>query len=430
MKKAILCFPKIDNIIWKQIQFPIGIHKIKQYCRNQYDIIVLDERLEVDIFKRIDQILDENVLCLGLSVMTGEQIRSAVRISKRYHDRVKIVWGGVHPTILPEDTIKEEFIDYIIRGDGEEAFLNLLMYLEGEKVDRELFLSKNNKNLKINLLPDLNKSNIDFSKEGIVGEYFLKRDGMDKVFTIETSRGCPHSCAFCHNTILGNKYRSVDNGYVINTIDYLREVYKIDGIAFQEDNFFLDVHRVEEIIEYMRRVQNVGWKANSRISYFAKLVKNKKFMNSIMKSNCKVLQFGIESGSNRILKLINKGISVEEVLDINKKISEYDIRVRYNFIIGFPTETVGEIDDTMMLIERLMSENPHLEPPFVNIYTPYPGTPIFDLAIEQGFVPPKTLEAWADISWNKSNGMISDKSVAEKICTISNDFLNNNQYMR
>lgn len=430
MKKAILCFPKIDNIIWKQIQFPIGIHKIKQYCRNQYDIIVLDERLEVDIFKRIDQILDENVLCLGLSVMTGEQIRSAVRISKRYHDRVKIVWGGVHPTILPEDTIKEEFIDYIIRGDGEEAFLNLLMYLEGEKVDRELFLSKNNKNLKINLLPDLNKSNIDFSKEGIVGEYFLKRDGMDKVFTIETSRGCPHSCAFCHNTILGNKYRSVDNGYVINTIDYLREVYKIDGIAFQEDNFFLDVQRVEEIIEYMRRVQNVGWKANSRISYFAKLVNNKKFMNSIMKSNCKVLQFGIESGSNRILKLINKGISVEEVLDINKKISEYDIRVRYNFIIGFPTETVGEIDATMMLIDRLMSENPHLEPPFVNIYTPYPGTPIFDLAIEQGFVPPKTLEAWADISWNKSNGMISDKSVAEKICTISNDFLNNNQYMR
>ena len=390
----------------------------------------MDERLEVDIFKRIDQILDENVLCLGLSVMTGEQIRSAIRISKRYHDRIKIVWGGVHPTILPEDTIKERFIDYIIRGDGEEAFLNLLMYLDGEKVDRELFLSKNNKNLKINFLPDLNKSNIDFSTEEIAGEYFLKRDGMDKVFTIETSRGCPHSCAFCHNTILGNKYRSVDNGYVTNAINYLRETYKIDGIAFQEDNFFLDVHRVEEIIEYMRRVQNVGWKANSRISYFAKLVKNKAFMNSILKSNCKVLQFGIESGSNRILKLINKGISVEEVLDVNKKISEYDIRVRYNFIIGFPTETVGEIDDTMMLIERLMSENPHLEPPFVNIYTPYPGTPMFDLAIEQGFMPPKTLEAWADISWNKSNGMISDKSVEEKICTISNDFLNNNQYMR
>lgn len=317
MKKAILCFPKIDNIIWKQIQFPIGIYKIKQYCRSQYDIIVLDERLEVDIFKRIDQILDENVLCLGLSVMTGEQIRSAVRISKRYHDRIKVVWGGVHPTILPEDTIKEEFIDYIIRGDGEEAFLNLLMYLEGRKVDREFFLSKNNKNLSINFLPDLNRSNIDFSKQGIAEEYFLKRDGMDKVFTIETSRGCPHSCAFCHNTILGNKYRSVDNEYVINTIDYLREAYKIDGIAFQEDNFFLDVNRVEKIIDYMRCIQNVGWKANSRISYFAKLVKNKTFMNSIMKSNCKVLQFGIESGSNRILKLINKGITVEEVLDIN-----------------------------------------------------------------------------------------------------------------
>lgn len=430
MKKAILCFPKIDNIIWKQIQFPIGAYKIKEYCRKRYDIIVLDERLEANIFERIEQELDENVLCLGLSVMTGEQIRSAVSISKRYHNRVKIVWGGVHPTILPNDTIKEEFIDYVIRGDGEEAFFNLLMYIEGENVEKEFFLSKENKNLNVNFLQDLNKSNINFYKEKIEEEYFLKRDGMDKVFTIETSRGCPHNCAFCHNTILGNKYRSVDIRYVIDTIDYLREVYKIDGIAFQEDNFFLNIHRVVKIIEYMKNVRNMGWKANSRISYFAKLLQDKNLMNSIMESNCKVLQFGIESGTNRILRLINKGISVEEILDINKRISKYDIRVRYNFIIGFPTETIHEIDNTMLLIEKLMRDNPHLDPPFVNIYTPYPGTPIFELAKEQGFVPPKTLEAWADISWNKSNGMISDKRIEEKIYTISNDFLNNNQYMR
>lgn len=430
MKKAIICFPKINNIIWNQTQFPIGIYKIKQYCKGKYDVIILDERLEEDIFTCIDELLDEDILCLGLSVMTGEQIRSAIKLSKRYHGKTAIVWGGVHPTILPVNTMKADFIDYIIRGDGEEAFLNLLTYLDNGKVEQELFMSKENENLNINYLNDLNKSNIDFATEKIYTEYFLKRDGMKKVFTIETSRGCPHRCAFCHNTILGHNYRTVDTNYVISAIKCLKNQYSIDGIAFQEDNFFLNINRVKELVEYMSNLKDFGWKANSRISYFSKLLKDKELMNKIVESNCKVLQFGIESGSDRILKLINKGITVNEILDINRKLSKYNLTLRYNFIIGFPTETVNEIDNTIHLIDRLMCENPHLEPPFVNIYTPYPGTPIFDLAVKMGFVPPQTLEEWADISWNKTNNMIHDKKIETKIYDLSNSFLKNNQYLR
>lgn len=430
MKKAIICFPKINNIIWDQTQFPIGIYKIKQYCKGKYDVIILDERLEEDIFTCIDELLDEDILCLGLSVMTGEQIRSAIKLSKRYHGKTAIVWGGVHPTILPVNTMKADFIDYIIRGDGEEAFLNLLTYLDNGKVEQELFMSKENENLNINYLNDLNKSNIDFATEKIYTEYFLKRDGMKKVFTIETSRGCPHRCAFCHNTILGHNYRTADTNYVISAIECLKNQYSIDGIAFQEDNFFLNINRVKELVEYMRNLKDFGWKANSRISYFSKLLKDKELMNKIVESNCKVLQFGIESGSDRILKLINKRITVNEILDINRKLSKYNLTLRYNFIIGFPTETVNEIDNTIHLIDRLMCENPHLEPPFVNIYTPYPGTPIFDLAVKMGFVPPQTLEEWADISWNKTNNMIHDKKIETKIYDLSNSFLKNNQYLR
>ena len=153
-------------------------------------------------------------------------------------------------------------------------------------------------------------------------------------------------------------------------------------------------------------------------------------MHSLLESNCKVLQFGIESGSNRILKLINKKITTEDVIAVNRKLSKFNIKLRYNFIIGFPTETVDEIKQTLSLIERLMCENPNLEPPFVNIYTPYPGTPIFDLAVEQGFIPPTTLEEWGQISWNNPNNMISDEKVREEIFNISNQFLKNNQYLR
>ncbi len=430
MKKAIICFPKISNVIWEQTQFPTGVYKIRQYCRDKYDIIILDERLENDILEKIDLLIDDSLLCLGLSVMTGEQIISAIRISQRYHGRVKIVWGGVHPTILPIDTIREDYIDYVIRGDGEAAFFNLLTYLDKGKVEEQLFLSKTNQNLKINLLSDLNKSNIDFTVEPIRKEYFLKRDGLLKAFTLETSRGCSHQCTFCHNTILGHKYRTVDTDYVINSISDLKQQYEIDGVVFQEDNFFLDVRRVKRIVRRLIQEGNIGWKANSRISYFSRLAEDEALMGSLIESNCKVLQFGIESGSNRILKLINKKITKEEVIVINKKLARFNVKLRYNFVIGFPTETVAEIKQTIEFIDRLMCENPNLEPPFVNIYTPYPGTPIFDFAVKQGFIPPTRLDDWAKISWNNTNNMVVDEKVREEIFNISNCFLKNSKYLR
>jgi len=430
MKKAIICFPKINEYRWEQAQFPIGLYKIKAYCKEKYDIKVLDERLESNISNEIDKLLDDEVLCLGLSVMTGEQINSAIQLSRKYHGRVKIVWGGVHPTILPKNTICEDFIDYVIQGDGEVSFLNLLEFLDKGKVQNELFLSKNNENFNINYLDDLNKSNIDFQTEIIRDEYFVKRDGFNKAFTIETSRGCPHSCAFCHNTILGHRYQTVETDYVINCIKYLYIKYNIDGVIFQEDNFFGDVNRVRKIVDELERMNYIGWKANSRLSYFEKLSEDEKIMNKLVESHCKVLQFGIESGSDRILKLINKKISVRDVLLINKKLAKYSIRIRYNFIIGFPTETVDEIRMTMELVQQLIDDNPNLENPFINIYTPYPGTPIFDLAVKQGFLPPSSLEEWAKISWNEANYTIRDENVRNEIYCISNKFLKESNYLR
>lgn len=306
--------------------------------------------------------MQNDVLCLGLSVMTGQQIDSAVRLAKKFHRKLPIVWGGVHPTICPESVVSEEYVDYIIRGDGEEAFFNLLQEIES---------GKSNKNFddEIHILKNLNESVIDYDDELIVPQYFVERDGFKKAFPLETSRGCPHGCAFCHNSILGHSYRVVDTGLVIKNIEQLYKNYKIDGVIFQEDNFFLNPKRVVEILSKLKEY-NIGWKANSRISYFKKNVYNQQYMNLIVDSKCHVLQFGLESGSDRILKLINKGITVKDIVQINKFLAEYNISIRYNFIIGFPTETKFELEQTLALINKLQNDNPNVESPFVNIYTP------------------------------------------------------------
>ena len=354
--------------------------------------------------------------------MTGQQICSAIRLAKKFHEKTTIVWGGVHPTICPESVIDENYVDYIIRGDGEEAFLNLLKRLDsGGNLDIDYA---------VHCLKNLDESMIDFSEEFIAREYFIKRDGFNKAFPLETSRGCPHKCAFCHNSIMGQSYRTVNTELVIKNIEQLYFKYNIDGVIFQEDNFFLNNERVIEILSRLSEYY-IGWKANSRLSYFKKLINDKKTMNLIMASQCHLLQFGIESGSDRILKMINKGITVADIIEINKRLAEYNIAIRYNFIIGFPTESRSEIEETLALINKLLNDNPHMESPFVNIYTPYPGTPLYNLAKQEGFVPPKNLEEWSRIVWNYPDETLHrDAEFRDFLFEVSNMFLKKSKYLR
>jgi radical SAM superfamily enzyme YgiQ (UPF0313 family) len=430
MKKAILCFPYVPG---RQIQYPTGIFKIASFCKDSYDIIVLDQRLESDAINTISDLFTKNndIICLGISVMTGEQIKYAIDISKVFHGHLPIVWGGMHPTILPQQTFESGIMDYIIIGEGEEAFLNLLDYLSGKYVEGEMFLSKNNKNFKYNYLADLNSAGyIDFSAYKIREDYFVKRDGFKRAFTLETSRGCPYNCFYCHNSIFKKPYRGLSPENVLETIILLKCDYSIDGVVFQEDNFFADIDRAKKIIHELAYITDVGWKTNSRINYFYKLIDDTKFMEHLLESGCKVMQFGIESGSLRIIKEINKKIEIDKVIEVNKKLSEYPLSIRYNFIIGFPGETKDDINDTLNLIDTLQNDNNHVETPFVNIYNPYPGTHLYEKALKYGFEEPKNLQEWSKMEWNRAclNSLTPEtRTFIEKIST---DYFMKSRYLR
>ena len=366
---------------------------------------------------------------MGISVMTGSQILSAIDISKKFHGRLPIVWGGMHPTLLPTQVIENRNVDYVIVGEGEEAFLSLLSYLDtGLKQDFS-FLSKKSERFKHNYLSDLNLSaKIDFKKYPIAEDYFVKRDGFDRAFTIETSRGCPHKCAFCHNSAKNIPYRFVKPTYVLDIITYLYDNYKIDGIVFQEDNFFVNLQRAETIVSNLKRVK-IGWKANCRFDYLSKIFSDSTFLGDIVDSNCRVLQFGIESGSQEVINSINKGIDINNVIMLNQKLSHYPIKIRYNFIIGFPGESESDRNATLSLIDRLMSDNKNVLSPFLNIYTPYPGTPLYAKAIQYGYKPPATLHEWASCSWGKAREGFLTESQINNIEFLSNKFFNKSKYL-
>jgi len=400
MKRAILCFPFVTG---RQVQYPTGLYKIASFCSGSYEITVLDQRIDADVVRTISNLIadDPSILCLGLSVMTGEQIEHAIAISRAFHGRLPIVWGGIHPTILPEQTLRSGFVDYIIIGEGEEAFLSLLDHLSGTESHQQLFLSKDNSNYTYNHVVDLDACGyIDFSRFEIKRDYFVRRDGFDRAFTVETSRGCPFCCSFCHNSIFRKPYRTMSVENVLAVIDDLHRLHRVDGIIFQEDNFFGDVRRVRDIIRCLLDRGDIGWKANSRISYFYTLATNRPFMDELLRSRCMVLQFGIESGSPTTIARINKKINIEKVVQTNRDLSVYPIRIRYNFIVGFPGETEKDITATLRLIDALRQGNPHMEPPFLNVYCPYPGTPLYAEAVKHGFKEPNDLMEWSHLNWS------------------------------
>lgn len=429
MKKALLIFPYLKC---EEIQYPTGLYKIASHCKKEYNIIVLDERVENDIVSAIEKEIDDNLLCIGFSVMTGEQILSAIKLSEKFHNnKTCIVWGGMHPTLTPSDTVNNPFIDYVVVGDGEQAFLELLQDIDTGKRHHNGYISSPNDTVVFNQYSNFNNPQyVDFVNYPIKNEYFVKRDGFERAFTLETSRGCPYRCKFCHNSTTKRKYISLDSDYVIRTIKYLVNSYNIDGIVFQEDNFFVQDKRVDEIVEYLKTLPNVGWKANCRIDLFLRYTQKEGTIKKLIDSGLKVIQFGIESGSQEILDSIDKQIDLADVEKVNKELANYNIRVRYNFIVGFPNENIDDVDKTFSLINKLKNDNANIDPPFVNIYTPYPGTMLYNTCVAKGYNEPKTLTDWSKVNWNSVHTNWLDTKTQIYIETQSRKYYEKSKYLK
>jgi radical SAM superfamily enzyme YgiQ (UPF0313 family) len=214
---------------------------------------------------------------------------------------------------------------------------------------------------------------------------------------------------------------------VLAIIDDLSGRYSLDGVVFQEDNFFANRNRAFAVVKGLA-TRGLRWKANSRASYVARFSDDDLAM--LAASGCAVLQCGAEAGSQRILDLISKDVTVDAILAANRRLEHHRIPVRYNLIVGFPTETSAERQQTLALIDRLRQENPSCLPPFLNIYAPYPGTPLYPLAVKEGFRAPGSLEGWSRITWNCANAPWLAEDVRTELSELSARFLKESGYAK
>lgn len=212
-----------------------------------------------------------------------------------------------------------------------------------------------------------------------------------KPFTIMyASKGCPFACTFCTVRRTSFKKRSSDS--ILKEISYLKERFGIRTISFFDETFTMDRKRVIELCEGLKRDNlNITWYCNTRVE----LVSKDLFLK-MREGGCRGVSFGVESGSQQILDNIQKGNTIEEAEAAIKSAKEAGIKTYCSFIIGLPGETKDTIQETYDFVRRTRPTGAQF-----NVAVPYPGTPMFEEAVEKGWVKP-TLN-WRDLYQHSAN---------------------------
>jgi len=347
-------------------------------------------------FSKAKEIAEENPLFIGFSVITGEQVKYAALFSKelkKINPNLKIVWGGVHSSLLPGQCASESYIDYVVIGEGEETIVELAKKLQNsEKIqDIRNLAFKNKDKIVVNplrpLIENLDKYELDYSLVNIE-DYLDSQWDSDRILTFITSRGCIFNCNFCYNQKFNQRrWRPHSEKYVINSINKIKEKYKIDGIRFQDDFLFANPTRAVNIVKSV----NLPWRGEMTIRT---VMNNPNIYKTLTETRCREAFFGFESGNDRVLKMINKQQTVAEIrkaVEILAKGKGYHIDG--SFILGLPGETKQEVYDTIDFALDMLKITPELRYTF-GFYLPYPGTVLYDTAVKMGFNPPKKTEDW------------------------------------
>ena len=322
---------------------------------------------------------------VGITTMTPK-IASALRtasVCKKYNNDLITVIGGPHATIKPDEILQYEDVDFVISGEGETTMVELIAAIENGIKDK---------------FQDIN--GLAYRRNGIVvkNEYrefiqdidtipFPARDLLieqenyspEDLAIIMTSRGCPFSCTFCFKGMWGRKVRcrSIDN--VIEEIKHVIEKYNARQFSFKDDSFTLDRKRIIELCDKLIAQEiKISWECTTRVDLI-----DEHLLKRMISAGCNIVKVGIESGSETVLKAINKNVTLEQVKRATGLFNKHGIFWSAYFMIGLPNETEEDVLKTLQFMKVIKADYAS-----ISIYEPYPGTVLFDLGTKLGLISP------------------------------------------
>jgi radical SAM superfamily enzyme YgiQ (UPF0313 family) len=417
--KIVLLFPNPLEDEGYSLEIPLSILAVAAplYAEG-YQTALIDERLHEDPEKAVMAAAD-GALCVGISTITGYQLKRSIhysRLLKQRYPELPIVWGGYHPSLLPEQCAAEDYVDAVVKGQGERTFQEIVSRLEsGRGFEGVAGVIYRNDDGEVTVNPGRPMADVDeFPRapyELLDIERFFKLNGGRRSLQYISSQGCPYKCTFCVEPKVFGAWKARNGARIVDELAELDRRYHLEHVSFADANFMYDRRRVEIMCNgLLERRLKITWSGTARADQAVKIEPE---MSRLMsRSGCSQIAIGIESGSQAILDLIDKRTSREKAIKSNRILEEAGIQGVYAFMVGFPQELVeakDEIWQTLMLIKAMRKAHPEVVT--LTFYvTPYPGTPIFDIAVGLKLKMPEKTEDWADWeSTSVSTTWISDR---------------------
>ncbi|ADW67648.1 B12-binding domain-containing radical SAM protein [Granulicella tundricola] len=395
--KVVLFYPPYDG---PPLGAPLSLLALAGTLREaNFEVVLIDAAIEDHHLDRIEEEC-ASALCIGISVLTGPMIRGAIIAAqhvKRTNPSVSVVFGGWHPTLCPESTLREPYVDIVVRGQGELTIVELAVALAEKKpLDFITGISwkKNGRlieNFERRVQPVDTFAQPAFDMTDF--DAYEKKSGKREL-AYATSIGCPYACNYCTDMVVyKRRFNAYAAEHVVAELTGLVKRYRITHVALLDSNFPVDLKRA---IAIARGIVDSGvkfaWTFQASTDFICRMSQEE--VQLLADSGVRYMGFGTESTSKAVLKMMNKRHQrVDEMYETARKAELAGIRVNFNLILGYPGETEADRLETF----RTMSDigrhfkNVRFSP---NIFTPYPGIPIWPQLRELGVVEPQTLEEW------------------------------------
>jgi anaerobic magnesium-protoporphyrin IX monomethyl ester cyclase len=419
-KVALVTTPLLENVAHHPLFPPLGLAYMAAVLeQNAFEVKIIDcpvcqinhEKLKAELAA-----YDPTIVGIGSMTPTIVSALKSAQVAKEACPDAKVLMGGPHATFADREILNDEkAVDIIVRGEGEETIVELAkqapnMQKIGEvkgisfRKEKQIIQTVNRPFIQdLDALPRPAYKYVPMEKYRITGKTLLP---------IITSRGCPFQCSFCvASQMFGQRFRMRSSKNVLDELEWLRDEYGAEGIAFQDDTLTFDKRRATEICDGMiERKINLPWGCGTRAD-----VVTKEVLEKMAKAHCNETMFGIESGCQRMRAVLKKGVTNEQCWNAIKWAKEAGMFVTVSVILGYPGETKESLQETLDFARKL-------EPDDVWLChaTPYPGTYLRDLVKSYGW---KMSDNWE--LYNTMNPIFEDPALpAKEIAAMRRTFYN------
>jgi radical SAM superfamily enzyme YgiQ (UPF0313 family) len=394
-----------ETIAMEETLPPLGIMYVAAYLQKytNHEIKIIDCLVEKMDFEQLEERLkEEKPDVVGMTALTFTiiDVLNTARLAKKINPNTKVILGGPHANIYPKETINFQEIDFLVMGEGEEPSRDLIENIndiDKLKQIKGLVFKDNGQIIDTghrDLLPNLDELPFPARELAPYEKYSSMLSDERPATTMFSSRGCPFRCLFCNRAHLGKQFRARSASNVVDEMEVCQKL-GIKEIFMYDDTFTVNRQRVLDICsEIEKRGLKINWDVRARVDTI-----DEEILQKMKKAGCQRIHYGVEAGTEKILKVIRKGITLEQVEKAFRLTRKAKIQSLAYFMIGHPRETVEDIKKTIKFAKKI-------NPDFVcfSITTPYPQTDLYIMGMEEGII--KT-DCWREFAKNPTPDFVS-----------------------